>query len=444
MMTQPGFEQETFKTLLERHLSQVNQTDVLQRVRGKAWDHFLEKGLPTRRDEAYRYIKLRQLLAQNYTLADERELSADKIEPFIYPECRQSVLVFVNGHFFPQLSRTEALPAKLVVSLLQDGMRTYGSFLNNYWAKSIKEETDPFATLNTALHRNGAFIYVPPKTIIETPVQLLHVIDTEADNQMIMPRLNLFAGAHSQLNLITVQKVLKGKNYFVNQMTEVAVEEEAHVRYTQSLCDESAEGWHFDAFRANLKRNSTLKTIAVSQGSATVRNDYRVNLLGENAEALLNGVWMLADKREAHAHIFIDHQAPHCRSYQLFKSVLNDFSRSSFEGKIMVRQAAQKTEAFQLNNNLLLSDYAHADSKPNLEIFADDVKASHGATVGQLDVEQLFYMKTRGFPESEAKNLLIYGFCEQVIEQIPLLPLQQEISKWVQSYLTKGERKRHG
>ncbi len=169
----------------------------------------------------------------------------------------------------------------------------------------------------------------------------------------------------------------------------------------------------------------------------TVRTDYHVILAGENAEALLNGVWMLADKREAHIHIFIDHQAPQCRSYQLFKGVLNDFSRSSFEGKIMVRQAAQKTEAFQLNNNLLLNDHAHADSKPNLEIFADDVKASHGATVGQLDIEQLFYMKTRGFPEEEAKNLLIYGFAEQVIQMIPLESLRNSISERVARYIRK-------
>lgn len=147
---------------------------------------------------------------------------------------------------------------------------------------------------------------------------------------------------------------------------------------------------------------------------------------------------MLADKREAHTHIFMEHQAPHCRSFQLFKSVLNDFSRSSFEGKIMVRQAAQKTEAFQLNNNLLLSDHAHADSKPNLEIFADDVKASHGATVGQLDIDQLFYMKTRGFSDQAAKNLLIFGFCEQVVEMITLPSLREEISARTRHYLTKS------
>jgi Fe-S cluster assembly protein SufD len=165
-----------------------------------------------------------------------------------------------------------------------------------------------------------------------------------------------------------------------------------------------------------------------------VRNDYRVVIGGENAEASLNGVWMLGDRNESHMHVIVDHQAPHCRSMQLFKGVLNGNSHSSFEGKILVRQAAQKTEAFQLNNNLLLSDRAHADSKPNLEIFADDVKASHGATVGQLDKEQIFYMKTRGFHEADAKNLLVYGFCEEVIDMIPIPSVHQAMKKYAKSY----------
>jgi Fe-S cluster assembly protein SufD len=153
----------------------------------------------------------------------------------------------------------------------------------------------------------------------------------------------------------------------------------------------------------------------------TTRHDYRVAMSGENSEALLHGLLTLKDRREAHNNILIDHQAPHCRSNQLFKGVLSDVSRSSFEGKILVRQEAQKTEAFQLNNNLLLSERANADSKPNLEIFADDVKASHGATIGQLNAEHLFYLKTRGLRDIEAKKLLVNGFCREILDLIPIM-----------------------
>lgn len=439
MMAQSGLEQETFKNLLENLRTQAHIGDPLERIRQKAWQHFLSLGLPSRHNEAYRYIKLRQLFSQSYCLAREKDLMANQIQTWIYPECRHSVLVFVNGYYVPQLSNLHALPAKMVILSLQEAMQTYGALLNNYWTKSLKEENDSFATLNGALQCKGAFLYLPPKCVVEVPIQILHVIDQDDQLPMLMPRLQIFAGPHSDVRLISTQKNLTESSYFVNQVSEFVIDEGAHVQYTQVLCDEHPQAWHLDALRATLKRNSKLKTICVTEGSATVRTDYRISLAGENAEALLNGVCMLSDKREAHAHIFMDHQAPCCRSYQLFKTVLNDFSRSSFEGKIMVRQPAQKTEAFQLNNNLLLSDHAHADSKPNLEIFADDVKASHGATVGQLDADQLFYMKTRGFSNEAAKNLLIYGFCEQVIEMIPLLSLRKEISNKARHYLTKNQ-----
>lgn len=429
MMAQPGFEQETFRSLLDGYLQRINQNDALQRLRGKAWDHFLELGLPSKSTEEYRYIKLRHLFSQNFQLAEEVKIDHADIASSILPECHHSLLVFVNGHYCPDLSNTSALPKQLVIAPLHEANRTYGAFLNNFWAKSLKEETDPFALLNSALHRDGAFIYLPPKTEISVPIQVLHVIKSDHQLLMHVPRLHFFIGAQSEATVVVTQKALSDSGYFVNQVAEISLEEGSRFHYTQILCDEPPSAWHLDAFRAVLKRNATLTTICVTEGSATVRTDYRVTLAGENAEALLNGVWMLSDKREAHTNVFIDHQAPNCRSYQLFKGVLRDFSRSSFEGKIMVRQAAQKTEAFQLNNNLLLNDHTHADSKPNLEIFADDVKASHGATIGQLDPEQLFYMKTRGFSEESAKNILVKGFCEEVINKIRVASLREQRTK---------------
>lgn len=439
MMAQLGLEQDTFKTLLEAHLGLINKDDSLQKFRAKAWNRFLDIGLPTRQSEPFRYIKLRNLFSQDYQLAQDKSITFKDISCYVYPECRQSVLVFINGHYAPHLSNREAIPSKVVITTLLEATRTYGTFLNNFWTKSLLEEKDPFAALNQALHSNGLFIYAPPKTIVEPPIQILHFIQNDEQPLMLLPRVHVFAGSHSQLSLVATQKGSPSSSYFVNHLMEFAIEEEAHIHFTQILCDEHADAWHLDALRAVLKRNSTLKTVYVTQGSTTVRNDYHVSLIGENAEALLNGICMLEGKKEAHTHIFMDHQAPNCRSYQLFKSVLNDFSRSTFEGKIMVRQIAQKTEAFQLNNNLILNDHAHADSKPNLEIFADDVKASHGSTVGQLDQDQLFYMRTRGFPEHEAKNLLIYGFCEQVVEMIKIPSLKEEIAQKAFHYLAKGK-----
>lgn len=434
MMTEERMElQKDFQSLLWALYGQFIEVDMLQKVRAKAWDHFLALGLPTRKDEVFRYVRLNYFFADKYEAARTTEIAVGDIEPHILPECQNSVLVFVNGHFNPLLSRTASLPKKAVVAPLAEAMGTFGGFLNNQFGKAIKEETDPFAAINTALHPNGLFLYFPPKTIAETPIQLLNVIDPQGSSMLIMPRLQMFAGAQSELKLVSTQVRLSDGKYVFNMVADTALEDDAHVKYTQVACGVPDNVWHFDAVRVTLKRNSTFKSFCVTDGSTTVRHDYRAILMGENADVHLNGIWMLGDKNEAHAHILIDHQAPNCRSMQMFKGVLSDSSRSSFEGKILVRQAAQKTEAFQLNNNLLLSDGAHADSKPNLEIFADDVKASHGATFGQLDQEHIFYMKTRGFTEAQAKSILVYGFCREVIDLIDVPSVHTAMDSLVKS-----------
>jgi Fe-S cluster assembly protein SufD len=402
-----------FQEQLDSHYSSGICQDPLDKVRARAWGHFLELGLPSRNEEVYRYIKLRSLYEMSFVPSKPTLLTKEELPPI-----EGSYLLFVNGHFQPALSNLEKIPSRMVVSPLNHAMSTYGAFLNNQWARSIKEETDAFAVLNAALHRDGAFIYLPPNTILEEPIQIVNVVDTRGEPMMCHPRVHVFAGAGSQVDLIGLHYTLSGENYFVNMAIDCMIEENAHVRYVQHSTPGCKKSWLFDALRVAMKKNSTLKTVMETKGSATVRSDYRVALMGENCEAELNGIWQLDGNDEFHTNILIDHQAPHCRSMQLFKGVLRGTSRSSFEGKIFVRQQAQKTDAFQLNNNLLLSDRANADSKPNLEIFADDVKASHGATVGQLDPEHLFYMKSRGFSEETAKEILVEAFVREVSEKI--------------------------
>ena len=431
MIMEQYVERALFQSLLERLYGELNDTTSLGKYRLKAWERFLQLGLPLKNDDVYRYIRLRSLFSRTYEAASPTEISPETIDLHVLPECKQSVLVFVNGHFIPKISRLGAIDKRVVVSTIVEAMSTYSGFLSNQWAKALKEDTDPFSVLNMALHTAGAFLYVPPKVVVEAPIQLLNIIDTRQVPMLLMPRLQAFAGIQSQVKIVSTQAHIGAttseKMYAVNIAADLLLDEDAHVQYVQIVKGAEAPLWHFDAFRATIKRNSNLKTFAVTDGAETVRHDYRVLLAGENAEAQLNGVWMTDGKREAHTHVYVEHQAPNCRSMQLFKGVLNDFSRSSFEGKILVRRPAQKTEAFQLNRNLLLSDRAHADSKPNLEIFADDVKASHGATIGQLDKEEIFYMKTRGINEISARNLLVYGFCKEVIDALPIDSLKTSI-----------------
>jgi Fe-S cluster assembly protein SufD len=423
--TQEKSLQEGFNAVLQSHFSKIDQTDPLQKLRLKSWDRFCELGLPAKTHDVYRYLPLKNLYGQGYVKASLSDVSLDKILPHVLPECRKSFLVFVNGHYVKDLSCVEAISNKVVITSLNEAASTYGTFLSNQWNKGLKEETDPFSLLNGALHERGLFIYIPPKTLVEAPIQLLSIIDAKSEAMLILPRLQAFIGSGSEISLVSTSALISGEQYGAFAFCDLAIEENSRVLYTQTARNLSSKVWHFEALRAQLKRNAGLKTCAiVANREAVVRYDYKVALTGENAEANLNGLNLLHDKAEAHTHVLIEHQAPNCRSFQLYKGALDGYSHSAFEGKILVRQAAQKTEAFQLNNHLLLSDYAHADSKPNLEIFADDVKASHGATVGQLDQEMVFYLKTRGFSAAEAKTLLVDSFCQQVLDLVPIASLK--------------------
>lgn len=401
---------EQFQALLAQRFLAIPKQDVLGKIKLKAWEKFEELGLPSKTHEIFRYLKMRRhyLLRPDFEVQVPSECS---IEPYVRSECSAGCLVFLNGVFIHGLS---TLPEKIVVSPLSQAANTYGALISNSWKKSIQEEQDPFALVNLALQQEGAFIYVPPKLKCKAPIQILHYVTGDALG--LMPRIQIFTGAHSEVEFVMSYAFEGSKNIWFNQVTDISVEENASVKVYQHNDSLPEALWMFDALRGNLKRDSRLQTVHMTRGSESVRQDYRVNLTGENGEACLNGLWILDGKREAHTHVLVNHQAPHCRSNQLFKGVLSGSSQSSFEGKIYVCREAQKTEAFQRNNNLLLSDGAIANSKPNLEIFADDVKASHGATVGQLDREQVFYMKTRGLDESEADALLIQGFCAEVLE----------------------------
>lgn len=399
-----------FQSLLALRFLATPKQDPLAKLKLKAWERFEEIGLPSRTHEVFRYLKMRQFYSLRPELADSFPTECS-IAPYILPECASSYIVFVNGVFTPELSKP---PEKLVVNTIQGASTTYGALIANNWNRAVQEEQDPFALLNLALQQPGAFIYIPPKLQSASPLQILHFITGE--HLGLMPRTQIFAGAHSKTEIALTYASEKSNGVWMNQVTDLSIEENASLKFCQHNSAFPENFWLFDALRANLKRDSKLQTVLFTHGSQSVRHDYRVNLTGENGHADLNGLWILDGKREAHVHVLVKHQAPYCQSNQLFKGVLSGNSQSSFEGKIYVHREAQKTEAFQRNNNLILSNGAIANSKPNLEIFADDVKASHGATVGQLDQEQVFYMKTRGLDAAQADALLIQGFCSEVLE----------------------------
>lgn len=407
--------------LADCHLK-TGASDPLFRLRQQAWDRFLEKGLPDKKSEVYQYVKLRKLFARELTQGQKRELDPSKLS------LEGERLLFINGFFCPEMS---VIPKEVEILPLSEAIFSFGTFLNNQWAKMVKEEKDPFALLNSALFTEGALIYLPPKKRLPNPLQL-YFITTDAPI-FSMPRLEVFLGGAAEAHFVTHHIALSGGG-FVNAFTNLHLEEGAKATLTQAALD-LPDLWVFDALRAHLKREATLTTHMATTGTETARFDYQVELAGERAQAHLNGLWMLKENREAHVHVLMKHSAPFCPSLQHFKGVLNDSSRSSFEGKIFVHKEAQKTDSFQMNNNLLLSDHAQAYSKPNLEIFADDVKASHGATFGQLDAEELFYLKARGLNEREAKGFLTRAFLQEVLYKMEASSLRSQLMQHAEAYL---------
>ncbi|MBS0653438.1 MAG: Fe-S cluster assembly protein SufD [Verrucomicrobia bacterium] len=401
--------------LLQSHVA-------LSALREKGWRQFETLGMPSKKHEAYRYLPLSRLCQQNFTLAHDAPVSKQEIAKAVDPVAKHSHIVFVNGFFRPDLSDVSALGAQVQLMALSDAMRSHGSFLNNRLSKAIAEEKDPFAALNAAVHGEGIFLYVPPKIVLNDPIQCIYVHAHENEEMLSSPRLHLFLGKDADVKWITTS--LGSGN--VNGILDAALEEGAHLRLFNQIAP-SQDRWHFESVRATLKKGSRLHSVSTSSGKGCARQDYRVLLAGEGAEAQLLGLTALQDKAQSHAHLLVEHAAPHTQSMQRFKTLLDNISQSSFEGKIFVRKEAQKTQAYQLNNNLLLDDRAIANSKPNLEIFADDVKASHGVTVSQLDSALLFYLKTRGISEHLAKNLLTAGFCQEILQEIPYPFLAQEI-----------------
>ncbi|MGK5594402.1 MAG: Fe-S cluster assembly protein SufD [Parachlamydiaceae bacterium] len=424
-------EQERFHHLVAGLYNRYKLTDSLQRLRAKYWDHFLDLGLPDRKNDVFKNINLRQLFSKEFSGPSLEEKRVPSLERYFLPECRGRILVFHNGFFRSDCSELEELGKGVLITSLNDAMKTFGPLLSNQTTERLQSEKDPFVALNGALSTGGCFIYLSPKTEINGPIQILQVIDADEAVLMITPKTEVFMGVESRASFVSTAVQMSGDQFFVNASINFSIGENAQASLTQTALDLSHRGWYFEAARATMKRDSSFKTICVSDGAQGVRFDYRADLVGENAECHLNGLWALKDKREVHHHVFMNHQAPECRSMQFFKGILNDSSHAGFEGKIYIHREAQKTQAFQLNNNLILNDLATVDSKPNLEIFADDVKASHGATVGQLDEDHLFYLMTRGMAKDEARKLLTLGFCDEMLEMLPLTSLREQSAQMI-------------
>lgn len=392
-------------------------------------------GLPSGREDAFKFVSLRSFNQKKLTAAPPSKVDQELLLSHTPPRYKGSTLVFVNGCFDESLSDLTALPSSLIAKSLDEAFQNYGTFLHNQWQRSLKDEKDPFALMNGAFHSKGLFIYVPPKCQLSQPLFVLSLIDTDDANTLILPRLHLFCGKESSTQLLFKQLPIKGEGSVSIASIEASLEDHSTLDIIQWRSNELNDAWSFDQLNATVKKGGKLSAVDISCGSRCQRWSAKVSLQGEEAEADLAGLGLLKGKRESHYNIHIEHAAPYCPSRQLFKNILLDTSRSSFEGKIYVQPSAQKTDAFQLNNNLLLSDNAIAYSMPNLEIFADDVKASHGSTAGYFDEEMLFYLQARGLSAATAQKVLASAFCRELLHKIKLPSVAEELAALIFKYV---------
>jgi len=398
----------------------------LHNMRKDALSAFDELGFPTTRNEEWKYTNVAPIAKENFThilKPESHTVTLDDVKRYGYEGLDAHLVVFVDGHFDKQLSSIRDLPDGVKIGSLAEELRADSAPVKQHLGKYVSYEDDAFTSLNTAFIIDGAFIYLPENALVEKPIHLLFISSDRNEPFVTYPRNLVVAGKHSKATIIETYTGLNNNRYFTNTVMEVYVDENAHIDHYK-IQEESTEAYHVSTQQVYHRANSNFKSNAVTFGGLIVRNNPRATLDAEGVESTLNGLYLGTGRQLIDNHTTIDHAKPHCNSHELYKGVLDGNARGVFNGKIFVRLDAQKTDAKQTNQALLLSDEATLDTKPQLEIFADDVKCTHGATIGQLDEEAMFYLQTRGIEKEMARNILTYAFASDVINHMDIKELK--------------------
>lgn len=418
-----------FEMNVGRTLNGTN--DRLSELRKAAIDRFRKLGFPTPKSEAWKYTNINKVLQRDYAVQltrGETTLTKEQVETYLVPDLDADVAVLVNGRFVRRLSDLDDVPEGVLVTSLEEAARKYADILNRHFGRTA-DSNEVFTTLNTAFALDGLFIFVPEKRVLDRPIHVLNLIDTD-DDLFIQPR-NLFVFEEaSQARVIDTGVSLGTGHTFTNSVTEVFVGPSAVIEmYSVQDSGPHASGvMNLDAHQAH---DSVFSVHTVTLSGEVVRNNLNVVPDGSFCESHLYGLFLPVGDTHVDNHTLVDHVQPNCMSNELYKGVLDENGSGVFNGKVLVRPDAQKTNAFQENKAILLSDTSTMNAKPELEIYADDVKCSHGATTGQLDPEALFYLRSRGIPEREARGMLLHAFAKDVIDVVKIEPLRTLLDRRV-------------
>jgi Fe-S cluster assembly protein SufD len=418
----------------------------LRQLREDAWQRFYAKGFPTTHDEDWRFTNLAALARTPFQRAVRGSVvvSAEEIEKFRVPGagCR---LVFVNGHFAPELSEVCDLPDTLEICSLEraiakgmeggapEGCAPEG--IEQHLGRYVDVHRDVFAALNSALWEDGAYLRIHRGTVVEQPIHLLYVSAGAGAAIMTHPRTLIVAEPTSHAAVIEDYVSIGEETAFSNAVTELVAGQDAVVSHFL-VERENLAAFNVSTLRLELARGTNVSSHSILLGGGLVRNNVHPVLAGEGAECLINGLFVGAGRQHLDNYMLVEHAQPQCSSRQFYNGILDDHARGVFHGRIVVHKDAQKTDAKQTNRNLLLSDDARIDTKPQLEIYADDVKCTHGATIGQIEEEQLFYLRSRGIEETSARNLLLYAFAAECLDRMPDSPAREFVAELIRERLT--------
>ncbi|RMH16921.1 MAG: Fe-S cluster assembly protein SufD [Acidobacteria bacterium] len=416
----------------------ADQPSPIADLRREGRERFAALGFPTTRQEAWRKTNVRRIAQGSFRRApgELHGLSRARLEPFFLPDCAE--LVFVNGRLAPELSQPRQLPPGVIATSLAEAIAEHPDLVAEHLGRYAPIDQHPFAALNTAFIADGAFVYVPRGTVVETPIHFLFVGTAGEEATVSYPRNLLLAAESSQVTVIESYAGFGGDRYFTCPVTEIVCGANAVVDHYK-MQEESIDAFHVAMQQSHQRRSSNLFSHSISHGGALVRNDIRAMLAEEGIDCTLNGLYLARGTQHVDHHMWVDHKAPHCNSYELYKGVLEGSSRAVFNGTIYVHPGAQKTDAKQSNRNLLLSRDALVSSNPQLEIFADDVRCTHGSTTGHLEEEAIFYLRTRGIGEEAAKSLLTFAFAAEVLQEIRLESIKKGLEEFLFTRLPKGD-----
>ncbi|HWQ54451.1 MAG TPA: Fe-S cluster assembly protein SufD [Bryobacteraceae bacterium] len=398
--------------------------DWLDALRESAMREFSARGFPTTREEEWRFTNVAPIARVPFERAHAADLTPESLETLLFSMPGATRLVFVNGRFAPRLS---SVAEGVKAGSLAEALRTDPDAVRTHLAQHASVAANAFVALNTAFIEDGAWVRVTRGTVVEQPVYLVYVSVAGAAPAVTHPRTLVTVGPNAQLSLAEVYVGLGEQVYFTNAVTEIAAGESAVVDHYK-LQLERTSAFHVATMQVKLGRSANFSSHSISLGGALVRNDANA-VLDEGCEATLNGLYLVNGTQHVDNHTAIDHAQPHAASHELYKGILDGHSSAVFNGKIYVRKDAQKTDAKQTNKNLVLSEDAVINTKPELQIWADDVRCTHGATIGQLDAEAVFYLQSRGIGREEARDLLTHAFARDVIDRIKVEPLRDRLER---------------